>query len=336
MMSEISNRQKNKRYRTFIEITIIVLIISLGIFYELVYEQLELMGITIPETFNNIIINTIGKFFNIINLIESYYIQIFETIAILIMVWMINRVFQFIYGVATSKMNDNTMTILIKSFAKYAIFIVGIVLALNSWGVDSTTILASFGVVGVALGFGAQSLVADVIAGLFILIESQFLVGDIIVVDGFRGKVKEIGLRTTKIEDPINEDVKIINNSDIRTLLNQSVNLSLAKCEVGIEYSEDVSRVEKILCKKLPQIKKAHKAIKAGPYFKGVQKLDDSCVTLLITAKVEEHNRLRVNRILNREIKACFDEHGIGIPFPQLVITEAQDQTENLIDNENE
>ena len=128
-----------------------------------------------------------------------------------------------------------------KMFASFAVtatvvvtvVIVGVFLVLSAWGVQTPTLLAGAGILGLALSFGAQSLIEDVIAGLFIIFEKQFQVGDIIQAHSFRGKVTEIGVRTTTLVD-VNGDVLIINNSDLRQTINTSANLSPAICDISI------------------------------------------------------------------------------------------------------
>ena len=137
------------------------------------------------------------------------------------------------------------------SLIKYAAVIVLLFFVLKTVGVDTTTILAGIGILGLVVGLGAQPLIADIIAGLFIVFEKVFDVGDIIVVDGFRGSVTEIGIRTTKLVDT-NGNVKIINNADVKTVINMTNQLSLAVCDIGIEYGESLERVEAILKEKFP------------------------------------------------------------------------------------
>ena len=135
---------------------------------------------------------------------------------------------------------------LVCSFIKYLAVLVLIFVVLKAWGVDTATLLAGAGILSLIVGLGAQPLIEDIIAGLFIVFEELFDVGDIIVVDGFRGTVKEIGIRTTQIEDA-GGDIKVVNNSDIRTLVNMTSQLSLAICEVDIEYGESLERVEVVI-----------------------------------------------------------------------------------------
>ena len=208
---------------------------------------------------------------------------------------------------------------IICSLIKYAAVIILVFMVLKSLGVDTTAILAGIGILGLVVGLGAQPLIADIIAGLFIVFEKVFDVGDIIVVDGFRGTVKEIGIRTTQIVD-IGGNVKIINNADMKTVINMTNQLSLAICEVGIEYGESIERVEAILKDNLAAIKEAIPDIISGPFYKGVSSLGDSAVIIRFVANCDESKRYQVQRDLNRQIKLLFEKNNINIPFPQIVL----------------
>jgi len=207
------------------------------------------------------------------------------------------------------------------SLIKYAAVIVLLFFILKSAGLDTTAILAGIGILGLIVGLGAQPLIADIIAGLFIVFEKVFDVGDIIVVDGFRGTVKEIGIRTTQIVDT-GGNVKIINNSDVKTVINMTNQLSLAICEIGIEYGESLERVESILKDNLDAIREAIPDIKEGPFYKGVSELGDSAVVLRFVANCEEDMRYQVERDLNRQFKLLFDRYNINIPFTQVVVNQ--------------
>ena len=161
-----------------------------------------------------------------------------------------------------------------------------------------------------------QSLIGDVVAGLFIVFENEFNVGDIITVGDFRGTVVSIGIRTTKLEAVGN--IKIINNSDIRGVLNQTVNPSTAKSLIDIEYGDSLERVEEIIKTKLPEIK--IDGMIEGISYDGVASLGASGVTLQFTAKCYEGDIFVVQREMNKRLKVMFDENGIGIPFPQIVV----------------
>ena len=174
------------------------------------------------------------------------------------------------------------------------------------------------------VGLGAQSLVADIVAGIFIVFEGEFQVGDIVVINNWRGTVQEIGIRTTKIVDA-GGNVNIVNNSEITTIINQTQQISLATCTVGIEYSESLNRVELVIKDNLEKIRETIPAIVEGPYYKGVTALNSSSVDLLFVAKCKEEDIFQVQRDMNRAFKLLFDENGINIPFPQIVLNQAKE-----------
>ena len=215
------------------------------------------------------------------------------------------------------------------SLIKYAAVIVLLFFVLKTFGVDTTAILAGIGILSLIVGLGAQPLVADIIAGLFIVFEGVFEVGDIIVYNGFRGTVKEIGIRTTQIIDA-GGNIKIVNNSKLQEIVNMTNQLSLAVCDIGIEYGESLERVEAILKANLDNIKAAIPDIKDGPFYKGVAELGDSAVIIRFVANCEEGAKYQVERDMNRQFKLLFDKNNINIPFPQVVVnqpTEFEDAT---------
>ena len=218
------------------------------------------------------------------------------------------------------KKTRGLLTILI-SVLKYAALIVWIFFLLSSFGVDTTVILTGIGIVSLIVGLAIQPLLADIIAGLFIVFEDVFHVGDIIVADGFRGTVKEIGMRHTQIEDA-GGNIKVINNSDIRSMVNMTDQLSIAAIDMSIEYGESLERVEAVIAQNIDKVKEAIPAIVEGPWYKGVSALADSSVNLKFVAKCEETDRFQVERDLYRQFKLLFDKNNIGIPFPQIVVNQ--------------
>lgn len=203
---------------------------------------------------------------------------------------------------------------------KYAVVILGIVFGLSILGVDMVAVIASLGILGLIVGFGAQTLIEDVITGLFIIFEGQFHVKDIITVDGFRGTVVSIGIRTTQLMD-VGGNIKIINNSDIRTLTNLSEVESYAVSIVGISYNASIPQAEAAVNAKLAELPNLYPDVfKVKPEYAGVENLGASSVDLRVIAKVEEAQLYRARRLLNRELKLCLDEAGIEIPFPQVVV----------------
>lgn len=233
----------------------------------------------------------------------------------------IKQVIHFLLELLASNSDARTETIsrLMISFLKYITALLCVYFCLAKFGVDTDTLLASAGILSLIIGLGAQDLIKDILAGLFIIFEEEFKVGDIVMVDGFTGTVREIGIRATKIED-IGQNIKVINNSQISGILNKTQKYSYAVVDVGIEYSESLERVEEVLGKELPEVKKRLPDIISGPVYRGVTELGDSAVVLRIVATCTEGKRILLTNALNREIKLIFDRNGINIPFNQLVI----------------
>lgn len=218
-----------------------------------------------------------------------------------------------------------TVTSVLKSFTKWIVWIIGIIWLLSIFGIDTSAAFAGVGIIALVISFGAQSLVEDVVTGIFIMFEGSLNVGDIIVIDDFRGVVKSIGVRTTSLED-VGGNIKVVNNSDIRNFQNRSANYSKAVCDVSISYGSDIEKAEAVI-KKVSQklFQDAHDLFVKEPVYMGVQQLGESGVVLRVTADVEEENIFIAQRRLNREIKLAFDKYGIEIPFPQVVVHKSKD-----------
>lgn len=257
--------------------------------------------------------------------INSLYMKIpalFKTIQIITIAWVVTVLVRlFLTKVLARGSRSATIVKLLNSFIKYLIAIIAIMWVLNAWGVDTATLLASAGILSLVVGLGAQSLISDIIAGFFIVFEEEYQVGDIVIIDGWRGTVDEIGIRTTKIID-WQGNIKIVNNSAISSVINQSKELSVTTCVVAIDYRESIPKVELLLKDNIERIRAAIPEIVDGPYYKGVDSLGDSSVNLLFIATVKEADYYVVQRALNREIKLLFDENNISIPFPQITINQ--------------
>lgn len=247
--------------------------------------------------------------------------KIFNMLAVIVLIMLCSSIIRFIIDVSTLQgKRSRTVAGLILSVIKYASVIIVIVWCLTILGVNVTGIFASLGIVSLIIGFGAQSLIEDIITGIFIIFEGQYNVGDIIVLDDFRGTVRKIGVRTTCVEDD-GGNVKIVNNSDIRNLQNRSENLSYAVCDVGISYGTRVEKAEEVLAKGLPIIaEKYGNLFPKGLSYRGVQELAASAVVLRIIGQTPEENVFTARRAMNREIKILFDDNDIEIPFQQIVL----------------
>ncbi|OZG61960.1 small-conductance mechanosensitive channel [Bifidobacterium lemurum] len=215
-----------------------------------------------------------------------------------------------------------TMVRLLCSVIKYGSIIGILYYCMALLGVDTATLLASAGLLTLAIGFGAQQLVSDILSGLFIIFEGEFRVGDVIQVGSMGGTVIEIGVRTTKIDDG-SGNILVLRNSEISNVMNKTKLDSYASVDVTLEYGESLPRVENILERELPNIKKRLPAILDGPFYKGVAALNpDGTAVIRIVARCVEGNRGQLERDLKREMKLIISKHGILTPFQQVVVHE--------------
>ena len=250
--------------------------------------------------------------------------QLITLVLALALVWLIYQVLKLILqAVGKRGGRAQTVTNLISGLMKYVSVIAAVVWGLSILGVNATAVLAGVGIVGLILGFGAQSLIEDIITGAFIIFENQYSVGDIIILDDFRGTVRSIGVRTTVIEDA-GGNLKVVNNSDIRNFQNRSRNNSVALCLVSVAYSTDLRKLEALLKEALPKLKEEHPDLYlTAPRYLGVDALADSGVNLKFAVDVTEQNVFGAQRMLARDLKILFDEKGVEIPFPQVVVHQA-------------
>ncbi|MBO4217563.1 MAG: mechanosensitive ion channel [Clostridia bacterium] len=204
------------------------------------------------------------------------------------------------------------------SLMKYVAGIVIICWGLSIIGVNVATIVASVGIIALIVGFSAESLIADVVTGAFMLFENQYNVGDIVEVDGFRGTVTNIGIRTTSITD-LGGNVKIVNNSDMKNILNRSDKSSICMCDIAIPYSTDLIKLEAEIPALADKIYNAHRdMLHCPPKYVGVQALAESSVVLRFIAEVDECNIYAGARLLNHDILLGFRGVGVECPFPQM------------------
>lgn len=214
-----------------------------------------------------------------------------------------------------------TLAQLLRSFGSVTIIIVSLLLTLNLF-IDIGPLLAGAGILGLAVSFGAQSLVKDVIAGFFILMENQFSVGDVVELAGKDGAVERMNLRVVQIRDG-KGNVHIIPNGQIGVVTNMTKSWSRAVVDVGVDYGSDVDRVIGIFQQ---ESKAFHddpawiSRFDGTPEVLGVQALADSSVVIRTLLRVQPGKQWEVEREFRRRIKLRLDREGIDIPFPQQVV----------------
>ena len=198
---------------------------------------------------------------------------------------------------------------------------------LSELGVDIAPIIASAGIIGIALGFGAQSLVKDFLSGIFMIVEDQYGVGDVVDVGEAVGTVEAVSLRVTRLRD-LNGTVWYVPNGEILRVGNMSQNWSRAVVDVSVAYGEDLARVDRVLrevAHDLWQDDDFRGVVIEEPEVTGVEALTPSSVTMRILVKTLPNEQWAVARALRQRVKARFDHEGIEIPYAQRVIWQGQD-----------
>ena len=252
--------------------------------------------------------------------------KILAAVGALALTYLICRLLCWVLNAFSRNTRTRTVNDLLGNIITYVGVILGIVWALTILGLNPTAAFASLGIVTLIIGFAAQRLIEDVISGLFIVLEGQYNVGDIIILDDFRGTVKRIGVRTTTVVDP-GGNYKVVNNSDIRNFQNRSKALSLAVSEIGITYGADIPKVEAIVKEALPgMLERNSDVFEAIPDYMGVEELADSAVVLRFTVACREQNIFIARRRLNRELRILFAQKGIEIPFPQVTVWKGEQE----------
>ncbi|MDI3508697.1 MAG: moderate conductance mechanosensitive channel [Clostridiales bacterium] len=213
----------------------------------------------------------------------------------------------------------NTLIAILKSILRYAVYFIAIVTILDTLGVPVSSLIAAAGIGGLAIGFGAQNLVKDVITGFFILFEDQFAVGDYVSIDGITGTVQDIGLRVTKIQG-FAGDVNIIPNGSIAKVANFTRGNNTAIVDVSVAYETDLDKAIAILEDVGQTMHEDRPEVQDTPQVLGVTELGDSGVTLRVIAKTLPMNQWAVERELRKRIKEAFEKEGIEIPYPKTVI----------------
>lgn len=208
-----------------------------------------------------------------------------------------------------------TVVVLIKNIIKYVIAFIVIILILNLYGVNTTSLIASLGAASVIIGLAFQDIIKDFLAGIFIIFDNAYAVGDWVEINGFTGEVVSLGLKTTKIKAYTGE-VKILSNSSFTEVVNYNLNHSKVVINVPVRYDMDLDQVEKILNVVKSQIEKNKNVY--GMDLLGVDSFEDSFLFYAIVVECYPMTHFGVKRETLKLIKKNFDQEGIIIPYNQL------------------
>jgi small-conductance mechanosensitive channel len=216
----------------------------------------------------------------------------------------------------------HTLVGVLRGSGRFVLVVWALFTILPELGINVTPILASVGIAGIALGFGAQSLVKDFLSGLFILMENQYSKGDVVTVAGISGLVEEVGLRRTVLRD-LDGIVHHVPNSEIAVASNQTQEWSRVNMNVSVAYGEDLDKVFEVINRvghELAADAEFGPLILKAPQVLRVDAFEDSGIAIKILGDTEPIRQWDVMGELRRRLKKAFDEEGIEIPFPHVVL----------------
>lgn len=223
---------------------------------------------------------------------------------------------------------EDTVINLIKSVFKYLIIIIVSLLILEVYGVNTTSILASLGIVGVVVGLAFQDTMKNMLAGVFIIFDNRYNVGDVVKINDFTGTVKSLGLQTTKIK-AFTGEMYTISNSAIESVTNYTESDTTLVLALGVSYKTDIDHLEKVLKSLNTKIKKIEN-VKGDLVLLGVDAFTSSEILYKISVLCKPYTHYGVKREILKLIKITFDKEGIEIPYTQIDLHLVEDKTKNI------
>ena len=179
--------------------------------------------------------------------------------------------------------------------------------------------MAGLGIVGIVVGLALQDFAKDIIAGISIILENQYAMGDIISVGNFKGEVIYLSLKTTRIKS-WDGQVKILANRNINEVINHSMENSMAIVDVGVSYEDDIEKVEKVLNDLAIELTKTLPKLKGKVEVLGIESLADSSVVFKVIAPTVSMEHFAIQREMRKQIKLALDKNNIKIPYPQVEV----------------
>jgi small conductance mechanosensitive channel len=229
---------------------------------------------------------------------------------------------ELVLAAEQSKQRALTLGSVMRSAASVAIFTVAILMALSEFDVNLGPLVAGAGIAGVALGFGAQSIVKDFLSGFFMLVEDQYSVGDVIDVGEASGTVEAITLRTTRIRD-VNGTLWYVPNGEILRVANKSQQWARAVLDIEVAYGTDIDTASRVIKEVADSVWRDHlpnATVLEEPEIWGVERFGESAIAIRLVAKVEPGEQWATSRVIRQRLVEAFAREGIEIPFPQRVV----------------
>ncbi len=239
------------------------------------------------------------------------WVKFFQIVVVVLFLCLIAEITKTILNcLHLSGKRMQTLITVFLSTMKYIFSIVGIIWALRIMGVNTSVIFAGVGIISLIVGFSANSLIADMVTGAFLLFDNQYNVGDIIDVGSFHGEVVKIGFRSTSLKDQ-GGNIKIINNSNMRDIINRSEEHSRAVCDISIPIKVELDTVERNLNSLLETLGKTEAIFLEPPEYWGVESIKGQELIIRIVAWVDERNIYQAQRVINRAVKLKFQNIGV-------------------------
>ena len=234
----------------------------------------------------------------------------------------LKRIIKRIFNFKTKKIKHNKQVTLMNFFinvARVICLIIAAVIILGIYGVETSAIITSLGAVTVVLGLAFQDMLKDFIAGISFIFENSYNVGDWVTINGFKGEVVSLGMKTTRVK-AYEGQILIINNGSITEVINHNAANSLAIVDVRISYESNTEKVEQILTDLCTRLKTELENLKGDVQLLGIEELDESALVFRITAEVEAGEQFGIQREIRKQVKLELEKNKIKIPYNQLVI----------------
>lgn len=228
----------------------------------------------------------------------------------------IHKLFNFKIAHVNDK-KKQTIVNLISNIMRFIIVLISILIILEIYGIDTKSLVASFGVVGLVAGLALQDLLKDFIVGVSIIFEGQYSIGDWVSINGFKGEIIPSNLRTTKLKAYTGE-IKMIANRNITEIVNYSLGNTNLVIDVGVAYESDIEKVRKVLDNLCASLKKEYKLKEISCL--GIQELAESSINFRLVVESNYSNQFALDRKIKEQIVLEFNKNNITIPYNQVVV----------------
>lgn len=255
---------------------------------------------------------------------EKIYLPFFILVGAYIVITFLNVIInsRFVISQKLTKHEQRsrqTVLSLIQNVIKVVVIVIAILMVLSVFGVNTSALVAGVGAASIVIGLAFQDMLKDYLVGITIVLESQFAIGEIVTINGFKGEVISLTLKSTRLKS-LTGEVAIISNRMINTVINHSLGDVLTMVDICVSYDSDINKTEKVLAKLCDDLKGSIKEIKNEVVIDGINELADSSVVFRLSTKTSAKNTLIVKRYILKQAKLALDKNNIKIPFPQLEV----------------